>query len=157
MAKKFKFSLYAVLRIRKIEEKYALSNLSKVLSVYNKYEGEKLENKKELQSSILAFEKESKEKKIFSIRDKLAYEAYWSALYTKVKLSQKKIDQLKTEVEEEQNKVKEARGKSKVMELLKEKEKKEYDHSLQKKEKKELSALNNLQYNFLLGKREKRN
>ncbi|MDH5655933.1 MAG: flagellar export protein FliJ [Spirochaetia bacterium] len=137
--KKFKFTLDPLLRVRKIEENQALAGLAKVLTRVNEVEEIKADSKKNINEEIGQFSKKKKDE--ISFEDRRMYYRYLDRLDSQILEAERKLGEMKPEVDQEQAKVVDARRKYRVVELLKERQKERYDYDVKKQEKKDLDEL----------------
>ncbi len=135
------------MRLRDLQEKQALGGLAQVLSSYNHYqqeiEGLGQEMQQESDKYILQCQKESIDQYSGKkVEEAIMWEHYVRRLHAQIDQYEKSKEQLRPELEKEQTKVRDARCKRRVLELLKDKEKKEYDRKFLKQERKALAEAN---------------
>lgn len=120
-----------------MEENRAISELSHVLLRYN-------EHADHLKRAELELEEEFDEREkvprgaAFDPELYRMHNRYIERLDSEKRNARSRLDEIRPELEIEQGKVTEARRNRRVVELLKEKRKAEYDHQLKKLERKEL-------------------
>ena len=141
--KKFKFNLEGLLRLRRIQEEKALGDMARVLVRVN--EQEQMRN---LAEKLVADEMNTFEKKYsdeFSIELFQMYDRYLERLESEAGEAAERLEQIRPELEKEKEKVLAARRNRRVVELLKEKSRAEYDREMRKWERRELLEINRLQ------------
>jgi flagellar FliJ protein len=140
MAKKFRFSLEALLKLRTLEEERAMQELGKVIEKMNQAK----QKVKELEDQYNA------EVKKFSEYSRMAtytlfyqsFERFLNRIENLKKQTEVYVQSLQPELEEKRQKLIEARKNKKILEILKEKRWEEYKNKLKKQETKELFELN---------------
>ena len=106
----------------------------------NEQEGIKDQSARLLLEESRNFEEQHRDD--FSIDLIQMYDMYLERLAEESRLAQTRLDEIKPELDKEKEKVMEARRKRRVVELLKERRKEEYDLKIKKAEQRELQELN---------------
>ena len=156
--KRFRFSLEALLRVRRLRERQALGPLAKVLAAYNVHQKEIINKGQEIQKAMQDYGEQSQQSEMpaeskniqntATLEKKQIWDRYFERLDAQIEAAQNKALLLHPELEREQSRVQAARRERKVLELLKEKEKAEYVRKMQKKERRELAELNQRSKSF---------
>ncbi|MBI3395072.1 MAG: flagellar export protein FliJ [Spirochaetia bacterium] len=144
MARRFRFALEALLRLRKYQENQALAELAKVMARWNEQLSVMRQSEKLFAEETALFEKRHRE--AFSIELFKTYNLYLDRLEAESVVAAQKLETLRPELEAEQAKVREARRRKRVIELLRERRKKEHDDAERKIEAKELNEINSLRH-----------
>lgn len=131
-----------MLRIRKIEEEKAMGELARVIRRVNVHEQNREKAIGARQSEMQNFSEKYRDD--FRVDLYQIYDNYLERLDSEINQAKKGIESLQPELEKEQEKVKKARIKKRVLELVKEREVKKYQHELQKYQRKELAEINYL-------------
>ncbi len=126
--------------MRKLDENKALAELAKVMIKVNEQEAVKDQSARLLRAEKEHFE--TKHRDDFNIDFFKMYDLYIERLEEEAVTAQKNLDEIKPELEESKAAVMEARRKRRVVELLKERRKAEYDYALKKYEQKQMEEAN---------------
>jgi len=140
--KKFKFTLEALLRVRKVEENVALAGYSKVMERVNVHRRKQEEARAQAAREMAMFSERPHAD--FSIEEMLNYDRYLDRLGTEERVALHEIDRMRPELEREKQKLLLARRNRKIVETVKERKFEEYKKELRKKESKEYEELNGL-------------
>ncbi len=140
MPKKFKFSLEALIKIKKLEEEQAIIELGKIISKINQ-EKEKVQKIEEQYQKELKNFKEMAQKTSFTAFYQ-SFQIFLNRMESQKKELEKFIVSMQPELEEKRNKLMEVRKNLKLLETLKEKKLAEYKKELKSIERKELFELN---------------
>lgn len=140
--KKFRFSLEALLRLRKLEENEALAGLARVMRRYN-------EQNDKREQALLRRETEMKSftrlyQDTFDLEQIQMYDRYLGRLESEVVAAKAALEEMTPEVEAEKVKVIEKQRRRRVVELLKERHLERYKQELRKDERKKLEEANML-------------
>ncbi len=164
----------SLLRLRSMQEKKALGEMAKVLVQYHDLQKQCDENHSEIQqefsrqieakeSSLPKTEKTSMDKKPLNLGKILMSNYYIDRLEDEIRHAKSGIKKVQPQLEKEQKKVMLSRQKRRVLELLKEKKRLEYDRVLEKKENQDIIELNQIdtsyptQFNSILSRMPLRN
>jgi len=139
-AKRFKFALEGLLKKRKMEQDQAIRELSVVLARYNEQESTRQEAFRLLREETGLFEKRYREE--FELDLFQMYDKYLERLEAEAADAERKMENMKPELDREREKVMIARRNKRIIEMLKERYKKQYDQELGRLEKKELFEIN---------------
>ncbi len=140
--KKFTFKLDPLLRVRKIEENRALAELAKVMLRVNAQESARTEAMRLFEEEIDRFEREQRDNPRFDLTTWQIYDRYLERLDNEAVEAAKKLEEIRPEMEAEMAKVMEARRQRRVVEIIKERARAEYDKEYRKAERRELEELN---------------
>lgn len=138
--KKFKFTLEPLERLRKIEENRAMADLARVMQKVNEQESIKEASARLAHEEMDHFERSSRE--TFDIEQYNLYYRYLERLEREAEMAAAKLEEMQPELQAEKEKVLEARRRLRVVELLRERKKEEYDREFQKWERKQLEEAN---------------
>ena len=141
MKKIFKFSLAALLRVRHLQEQYALGELSKVLAKYNVFQNKiNILNKELLDGYNMYYEEQNLDK--VDLEKTISWDRYFKNIKTKIDIIQINMNNMQPELNSVQEKVSIAQREKRVIELLKEQEYAKFKRDIQLTEKKELAEIN---------------
>lgn len=138
--KKFRFKLEALLRMRRIEEEKALGELARVMLRVNEQKSVQAETARMLREEMDRFDSEYKES--FDLELWKIYDRYVDRLNAEAEVAAEKLEEIRPEMEAEMAKVMEARRQRRIVELLKERARDEYDAERRKNERRELEEAN---------------
>lgn len=138
--KKFKFTLEPLERLRKIEENRAMADLARVMQKVNEQEAIKDASARLAREEMDLFERTSRER--FDIEQYNLYYRYLERLDEEARQAALRLEEMQPELQAEKEKVLEARRRLRVVELLRERRKEEYDRDFQKWERKQLEEAN---------------
>lgn len=141
--KKFQFPLEGYLKIKKIEEDKKMGELATVIG--------KIEREKEeinaYYSDMELYLKDKKSGFYNNVNNTVMIYEYLNQLNKKRKVAQRNIDSMQDELKDKQLKANEARKNRRVIEILKEKKKEQYQYEVYQAENKELDEFNNRRKN----------
>ncbi len=141
--KKFQFSLGVLLRVQNLKEKHALGKLAESLRGYNIHQSKVNHYIQEIKSQTFSHEKLNKEKKYkFTLEQEVMWDNYFKRIQKQIKMEESTMEKLLPELKNKQDEVQKATQERKVLELLKEEEKRNHKNKIQKKERKEIDAIN---------------
>lgn len=138
--KKFRFPLEALKKVREIEEKQAMSELARVVEKVNEKESARQAAEENYRNEMDHFTISQRES--FSLEQYQMYDRYLEKLQSDQKKAKEAIEEIRPELQHHQSLVMEARRKTKVMEILRDRHKAEYDYNLRKQEQKEIAEIN---------------
>lgn len=138
--KKFKFALEPLLRLRKIEENRAMADLARVMQKVNEQEGIKEASARLAAEEMANFERQNREQ--FDTESYRPYYLYLERLDEEARQAALRLEEMQPELQKEKEKVLEARRRMRVVELLRERQKDQYDRDFQKWERKQLEEAN---------------
>jgi flagellar FliJ protein len=138
--KKFRFKLEALLRMRRIEEERALGGLAKIMLRVNEHESVRKLAFRMLREEMDRFDREYKDNVDLTLWQ--IYDRYVDRLNAEASQAAGKLEAIRPELEKEMAKVMEARRKRRVVEIMKERARSEYDVVRRKDERRELEEAN---------------
>lgn len=140
--KRFNFKLEPLLRVRRMQEERALGELARVMRRVNEQESVRDQARRNVEEEMARFEARYREE--FQIDLYQIYDRYLERLQTEAAEAGKRLEAMRPEVEQEMAKAMEARRGRRIVEIIKERKKAEYDHARRKAEAKELDEMNRL-------------
>lgn len=126
--------------MRRREENAALAGLARVMTRYNEQEGLKRRAEELFEEETESFSRRHREE--FSIDLFKTYNLYLERLEAEALTAAEKLEGIRPELEVEQGKVREARVRRRVIELLRERRKKEHDELVRKAERRDIEETN---------------
>ena len=112
-----------------------MREISEILSQYNQHQNEHMQ----VQDYLARSEKSIQNSKgDASFQETNMWQDYFSQLYSKISFLKKKLHELRPALMEAQNKLYKAQAKRRALELMREKQKKEHQILLRKREAKEI-------------------
>ncbi len=138
--KRFKFTLEPLRRLRKIEENRAMAGLAQVMRKVNEQEAIKEASARLAREEMDNFERTHRQS--FDLELYNLYYRYLERLDQEARQANLKLEEMQPELQTEKEKVMEARRRLKIVELLRERKKTEYDRALLKWERKQLEEAN---------------
>lgn len=137
---RFRFRLDPLLRVRKLEENRALAKLAQVMMRVNEQEGRRDTANRLVREEMDSFSHQHSAE--FSIDQFQLYDRYLKRLETEAITAGDELEAMRPELEKEQKFVMEARRRKRIVELLKERKRAEYDRDYQRAVRKELEEIN---------------
>jgi len=138
--KRFRFRLEGLLRVRRIREEQALGELARVMVRVNEHESVRERARQLLREEMTRFEQQHRDD--FSIDLFQLYDRYLARLEAEDRTAARKLEEIRPELEQEMEKVMEARKGRRVVEILKERHKADWDRDRRKAEARELEEVN---------------
>lgn len=123
-----------------MHEERALGELARILVRVNEQERNRDQAKTLLQTEMNDFERRYRDE--FQIDLYVVYDRYLERLTEESKQASRKLEEMRPDLEREKEKVMEARRQRRIVELLKEKKKADYDREMRKWERKEIEEVN---------------
>lgn len=139
-SKRFQFPLEALLRKRKIEQDQALKELAVVLAAFNEQEAKRSEAFRLLDDEKSLFEKKFREE--FHLDLFQMYDKYLERLESEAIDAEYRMQEMQPALEAERQKVMIARRNKRIIELLKESQKKLHDEEQKRLARRELFEIN---------------
>jgi flagellar protein FliJ len=140
--KRFNFKLEPLLRVRRMQEERALGELARVMRRVNEQEAVRDQARRSVEEEMGRFEARYREQ--FQIDLYQIYDRYLERLQTEAAEAGKRLEAMRPEVEQEMAKAMEARRGRRIVEIIKERKKTEYDRARRKAEAKELEEINRM-------------
>ncbi len=140
--KKFHFKLETLLHLRERREHLAVGELAKVMVRYNELQSARLDSERQLNEEMVSLE-QSKQVQ-FDIDSYRMHHLYIDRLEAEQRTAIEHQEAMLPELEKEQAKVTEARREKRIVEILKEKKKQEFDEKLRKNERKAIEESNRM-------------
>ena len=128
------------MRLRKIEENQALAVLSRIMVRVNAQEAIKEESARLLNREMELFEIQHRDD--FSMDLVKIYNLYLERLQAEARIAQEQLDAMKPELDQARGVVLERSRHRRVVEILKERYKRQYDDEFRKAERKEIEESN---------------
>lgn len=138
--KRFRFRLDPLLRVRKLEENRALASLARVMMRANEQEARRDLAHRLVREEMDSFSQQHSDD--FSIDRFQMYDRYLERLEAEAGQASEELKAMRPELEKEQALVMEARRQKRIVELLKERKRAEYDKEYQRALRKELEEIN---------------
>ncbi len=136
--------------MRRREENKALAELARVMTRYNEQEGRKRRADELFEEETESFSRRHRE--AFSIDLFTTYNLYLDRLRAEALTAAEKLEAMRPELEVEQGKVREARVRRRVIELLRERRKGEHDELVRKAERRDIEETNRNKHKIALEK-----
>lgn len=138
--KRFQFKLEGLLRVRRIREEQALGELAQIMMRVNEQESARNRAQALLRDEMTRFEQQHRDD--FSIDLFQLYDRYLERLESEDRAAARKLEEIRPELEREMEKVMEARKGRRVVEILKERHRSEWERDRRKTEARELEEVN---------------